>query len=91
VVGLVAVGGLGGLAFGHVAADEGGGQTGQLSPLEGDDQSPLPGGGTLPPGTLPGQPPTGDLGGDAGGDDGLGGSGDDQGSGSGTAQPGSPT
>ena len=88
-VGLVAVGGLGGLAFGHVASDEGGGPTGQVSQLRNsDDQPAYPGGGTPPPGTLPSQPPSGDLGGDLGDD---GGAGDDQGSGSGTSQPGSPT
>jgi hypothetical protein len=44
VAGLVAVGGLGGLAFGHASTDEDSGQTGQVSQLgTGDDRPALPG------------------------------------------------
>ena len=91
-VGLVAAGGLGGFALGHAAAGGTGGQTGQVSQLPTSDDHPaLPGGRPPSRGSLPGQPPSGDLDGDLDGDGGLGGSGDDdQGGGSGTTQPGSP-
>jgi hypothetical protein len=96
VVGLVAVGGLGGLALGHAATDGTGVQTGQVSQLRTSNDHPaFPGGGTRPPGTLPGRPPGRDLGEDLDedleGDGGPRGGDDDQGSGSGTTRPGSPT